>query len=148
MIKTYSARPSEISHQWYLVDASGQTLGRLATLIATYLQGKHKPTYTAHLDSGDNIVVINAAQIRVTGNKLRDKKYYHHSGYPGGIKAVSLAQALAKDPAGVTCQAVKGMLPKNRLSAQMLAHLRVYPDAQHPHAPQQPQILGVPHDRD
>lgn len=143
MIKTYSPKPTELSHGWYLIDADGQTLGRLATEIATLLLGKNKPQYTAHLDCGDNVVVINAAAIRVTGNKLEDKKYYRHSGYPGGIKETSLAEQMERNPARVIEHAVSGMLPKNRLQDDRLKRLRVYPTAEHPHAPQSPITLGA-----
>lgn len=143
MTKTYSAKPSEITRQWYVVDAAGMTLGRLATVVATHLTGKHKPMYTTHIDCGDTVVVINAAQITVTGNKLTDKKYYRHSGYPGGIKEVSLERQLATKPERVIEQAVKGMLPKNRLQAARLVRLKVYAGAEHPHAPQNPVTLGV-----
>lgn len=142
-MKTYSAKPSEVTHEWYLIDAADQTLGRLATQIATYLIGKHKPVYTAHIDCGDNIVVINAAQIKVTGNKLADKKYYRHSGYPGGIKEVNLEKLMQTHPERAIEYAVKGMLPKNRLQAERLKRLKVYTTAEHPHNPQNPQTLGV-----
>jgi large subunit ribosomal protein L13 len=115
MIKTYSPKPAELTHEWYVVDASAYTLGRLATLVATYLLGKHKPQFTPHLDCGDNIVVINAAQVQITGNKLESKKYYRHSGYPGGIKDIDLATLLQRNPALAIENAVAGMLPKNRL---------------------------------
>ena len=140
---TYSARPTDVTHNWYVVDASGKTLGRLATTIATYLQGKHKPIYTAHIDCGDNVVVINAAQIKVTGGKLQDKMYYRHSGYPGGLTAIRLVDQLAKDPTKVIEETVRGMLPKNRLSAERLKRLKVYPTAEHPHDPQQPKRLEI-----
>ncbi|HSX02543.1 MAG TPA: 50S ribosomal protein L13 [Candidatus Saccharimonadia bacterium] len=141
-MKTYSPKPTELTHDWYIVDAEGQTLGRLATLIATYLLGKHKPQFSAHLDCGDNIVVINAAKIAVTGNKLEDKKYYRHSGHPGGIKETSLAALLERNPAQVLEKAVAGMLPKNRLHDDRMYRLKVYPTAEHPHAPQAPKPLG------
>jgi large subunit ribosomal protein L13 len=142
MMKTYSPKPHELTHDWYLIDADGQTLGRLATIIATYLMGKHKVRSTAHLDSGDNIVVINAAKVAVTGSKLSDKFYYRHSGYPGGIKDTSLAEQLEKNPAVVIEHAVHGMLPKNRLMDDRLYRLKVYPGADHPHAGQNPKVLG------
>src|SRR5437870_5051582 len=107
-MKTYSAKPTEVTRMWYIADAKDQTLGRLATVIATYLMGKHKPQYTTHIDCGDSIVVINAADIKVTGNKLEDKKYYRHSGYPGGIKEITLADQLKKDPTKVIEHAVRG----------------------------------------
>jgi large subunit ribosomal protein L13 len=142
MIKTYSPKPAELTHDWYLIDAADQPLGRLSTQIATYLLGKHKVRYSAHLDSGDNIVVINAAKVALTGNKLADKKYYRHSGYPGGIKETSVADALKQNPARVIEEAVAGMLPKNRLQDDRLRRLKVYPGAEHPHAGQNPKILG------
>lgn len=141
MFKTYSPKPSELTHDWYIIDAEGQTLGRLATLVATYLLGKHKVQFSPHLDCGDNIVIINAAKISVTGNKLEDKKYYRHSGYPGGIKETSLAELLARNPASAIEKAVTGMLPKNRLTDDRLRRLKVYPAAEHPHAPQSPKPL-------
>jgi large subunit ribosomal protein L13 len=142
MMKTYSPKPAELTHDWYLVDAEGQTLGRLATLIATYLMGKHKVRYSAHLDCGDNVVVINAGKIAVTGNKLEDKKYYRHSGYPGGIKETSLAELIERNPAGAIEKAVTGMLPKNRLQDDRLYRLKVYAGTEHPHAGQNPKPLG------
>lgn len=140
-MKTYSPKATEITRQWYIVDAKDQTLGRLASQLATILQGKQKPGYATHIDGGDFIVVINASNIKVTGNKLEDKKYYHHSGYPGGIKEASLAQAMTKDPAWVIKHAVEGMLPKNRLADNRLARLKVYAGSDHPHDPQTPTPL-------
>ena len=140
--KTYSPKPQELTHDWYLVDASNYTLGRLATLVATYLMGKHKVRFSAHLDCGDNVVVINAANINVTGNKLEDKKYYHHSGYPGGIKETDLATLLQNNPAKVIEHAVAGMLPKNRLQDERMRRLKVYAGTEHPHAGQNPKPLG------
>jgi len=141
-MKTYSPKAAEISRSWYLVDAKDQTLGRLATHLATILQGKQKPGYASHLDGGDFIVVINASQIKVTGNKLEDKKYYHHSGYPGGIKEASLAERMSKDPTWVIKHAVQGMLPKNRLADNRLARLKVYAGSDHPHDGQTPTPLN------
>lgn len=141
-MKTYSPKPTEVTHDWYIVDAEGQTLGRLATLIATYLLGKHKPQFSGHLDCGDNVVVINAAKITVTGNKLEDKKYYRHSGYPGGIKETSLAALMERNPAIVIEKAIAGMLPHNRLHDDRMYRLKVYAGAEHPHAPQAPKPLG------
>lgn len=142
-MKTYSAKPVEVTRAWYLVDAQGQTLGRLATVIASYLTGKHKPMYTSHIDCGDTIVVVNAAQIAVTGNKLEDKSYFHHSGYPGGIKEVSLANQMLKDPTEVIRHAVAGMLPKNKLTDERLKRLKIYPTAEHAHQAQSPQTLTI-----
>ncbi len=138
MIKTYSQKPAEVDQKWYIIDAKNQTLGRLATQIATLLTGKDKPSYSPHVVGGDVVVVINAKNIAVTGKKLTDKMYYRHSGYPGGIKEESLAEALEKHPNRVIEHAVAGMLPKNKLQAVMLKNLKVYADDQHPHAPQKP----------
>lgn len=138
MIKTYSQKPAEVDQKWYIVDAKGQTLGRLATQIARLLTGKDKPSYSPHINGGDVVVVINAKNIVVSGKKLTDKMYYRHSGYPGGIKEESLAEALEKHPNRVIEHAVAGMLPKNKLQAVMLKNLKVYADDQHPHAPQKP----------
>ncbi len=143
MIKTYSAKPKELTHDWIIVDAASLTLGRLATVVATRLIGKHKPQYTAHLDCGDNVIVINAAQIKVTGNKLEEKKYHRHSGYPGGIKETTLADEMQKRPAVVIERAVSGMLPKNRLQDVRMNHLKVYATAEHPHDPQKPTKLEI-----
>ncbi len=128
---------------WYLVDAQGRTLGRLATEIARRLRGKHKPEYTPHVDTGDYIVVVNAAKIRVTGNKLKDKLYQHHTGYIGNLKTVTLETRLAEAPEGVLTDAVKGMLPKNKLGAAMLKKLRVYGGPEHDHEAQQPETLAL-----
>lgn len=143
MMKTYSAKPSEVTRNWYVVDAAGMNLGRLATVLATHLTGKNKPMYTPHIDCGDNVVVINASKVTVTGNKLTEKKYYRHSGYPGGIKEVSLEKQLTTHPERVIQHAVAGMLPKNRLQAERLKRLKVYGGAEHPHAPQNPVTLEI-----
>ncbi len=145
MMKTYSAKPSEVTRQWYIVDAKGMNLGRLATLIATHLMGKHKPMYTTHIDCGDSVVVINAAAITVTGNKLADKKYYRHSGYPGGIKETTLERLLESHPERPIEHAVAGMLPKNKLHADRMKRLKIYAGADHPHDPQLPKQLGAHH---
>jgi large subunit ribosomal protein L13 len=142
-MKTYSAKPTDVTRRWILIDASEAPLGRVATTIATYLTGKNKPMYTAHIDCGDNVVVINAAQLVVTGNKLQDKKYYRYSGFPGGMKEISLADKLEKDPASVIEAAVKGMLPKNKLAADRLARLRVFADENHEHTAQKPEKVSV-----
>lgn len=142
-MKTYSAKPSEVTHDWYVIDAADQTLGRISTLIATHLIGKHKPQYTAHIDCGDNVVVTNAAQIRVTGNKLTQKRYYNHSGYPGGLKETVLEDMMSKSPTKVIEHSVKGMLPKNRLQDVRMKRLKVYASADHPHNPQNPKELGA-----
>ena len=141
MMKTYSPKPTELTHDWFIIDASGQTLGRLASQIATLLMGKHKPQFSAHIDCGDNVVLINSAHIAVTGAKLTDKKYYRHSGYPGGIYETSLEDMLVKNPNKVIETAVGGMLPKNRLHDDRMKRFKVYPTAEHPHAPQQPVTL-------
>jgi large subunit ribosomal protein L13 len=137
-VKTYTVKASDIERQWWLVDASGQTLGRLATRIATLLEGKHKPIYSPHLDTGDHVVVVNAGKVKVTGDKLIQKRYYRHSGYPGGLKEESLQTLLARKPELVIERAVKGMLPQNRLGRAMFKKLKVYGGAEHPHQAQQP----------
>lgn len=143
--KTYSAKPTEVTRRWILIDASEAPLGRVATTIANYLIGKNKPMYTPHIDCGDYVVVINAAKLVATGNKMADKKYYRHSGYPGGIKEATLSEKLAKDPASVIEAAVKGMLPKNKLAPGRLARLRVFADENHQHTAQQPEKVEVKH---
>lgn len=142
-MKTYSAKPSDITRNWVLIDASEAPLGRVATVIATYLTGKNKPIYTAHIDCGDNVVVINAANLVVTGNKLKDKKYHRYSGYVSGLKTATLEEKLAKDPASVIEAAVKGMLPKNKLAAERLNRLRVFADENHTHTAQKPEKVEV-----
>jgi large subunit ribosomal protein L13 len=142
-VKTYAVKASEIERQWWVVDASDQTLGRLATRIATLLEGKHKPTYSPHLDTGDHVVVVNAGRIKVTGNKLLQKRYYRHSGYPGGLKEESLQALLARKPELVIERAVKGMLPQNRLGRAMFKKLKVYDGPDHPHQAQQPQAAEL-----
>lgn len=143
MNKTYSAKPSEVSRNWILIDASEAPLGRVATTIATYLTGKNKPMYTPHIDCGDYVVVINAGKLKVTGNKLEDKKYYNYSGFPGGMKETTLKQKLEKKPTNAIELAVKGMLPKNKLSPERMKRLRVFADENHGHAAQQPQKVEV-----
>ena len=142
-MKTYNAKPGEISRDWYLVDADGQTLGRLATEIADVLRGKRKPQYTPHVDTGDFIVVVNAEKVRVTGNKLDQKRYYRHSGYPGGLKSRLLREQLDRRPTEVIRTAVKGMLPKNKLAARQLTKLKVYAGPDHPHEAQAPKELPL-----
>ena len=137
-MKTYAVKASEIERTWWVVDAADQTLGRLATRIATLLEGKHKPIYSPHLDTGDHVVVVNAAKVKVTGNKLVQKQYYRHSGYPGGFREESLQAVMARKPEIVIERAVKGMLPQNRLGRAMIKKLKVYPGADHPHQAQQP----------
>jgi large subunit ribosomal protein L13 len=142
-MKTYSAKPGAVSNDWYVVDAQGKVLGRLAARIAMRLRGKHKPEYTPHVDTGDYIVVVNAAKIRVTGNKAEDKKYYRHTGYPGGIREMNFAKLHAKYPGRVLQKAVKGMLPKGPLGNAMLKKLKVYAEGAHPHSAQQPKALEI-----
>jgi large subunit ribosomal protein L13 len=142
-MKTYSAKPKEIEQRWFLVDAEGQTLGRLATRIADTLRGKRKPEYTPHIDTGDFVIVVNAEKISVTGNKIRDKRYYRHSGYPGGLKSRSLGDMLERRPEEVIRMAVKGMLPRNRLARKQLTKLKVYAGPEHPHAAQQPRPMEI-----
>jgi len=140
-MRTYSAKPGEVSRDWYVVDASEHTLGRLATRIATVLRGKHKPEFTPHVDTGDFVIVVNADKVNLTGSKLDNKMYYRHSQYPGGLKAVPAREVLATDPERAIQQAVKGMLPKNRLSRQLIKKLKVYGGAEHPHKAQAPSPL-------
>ena len=141
--KTYSAKPNEIKHDWVLIDADGLVLGRLAALVATRLRGKHKVTYTPHMDCGDNVIVINAAKVQLTGNK-RQENYYWHTGYPGGIKSRTKEEILeGEHPERVLTLAVKRMLPSNRLSRKIMTNLRVYAGSDHPHEAQSPEILDV-----
>ncbi len=142
-MKTFSAKPEEVRRSWYVVDASGKTLGRLASELALRLRGKHKPEYTPHVDTGDYIVVINADRIRVTGNKLQDKIYYRHTGYIGNLKSTKLGTLMATAPEQVLTKAVKGMLPKNSLGRSMLRKLRVFAGPEHSHTAQQPQVLEI-----
>ena len=140
---TASAKPAEVRRDWYLIDAEGKTLGRLASECARRLRGKHKPTYTPHVDTGDYLVVVNAEKIRVSGNKLTDKRYYRHTGYIGHLRSVSLAQMLDKHPERVIEFAVKGMLPRNPLGRAMMKKLKVFAGSEHRHAAQQPQPLEI-----
>ena len=142
-MKTYFANDNIIEHKWYVVDASGKVLGRMATQIAKYLRGKHKPEFTPHADTGDYIIVTNASKIKVTGKKTSDKVYYSHSGYPGGIKEITFEKLLEKDATKVIERAVKGMLPKNPLGRAMLSKLKVYAGAEHPHTAQQPEAINL-----
>lgn len=142
-MKTYSTRPADLKREWYVVNAEGKTLGRLAAGIARILKGKHKPIYTPHLDCGDYVVVLNAGKIRVTGKKLEDKVYVRHSGYPGGLKETILREQLEKHPERVIKTAVWGMLPHGRLGRQMFKKLKVYGRADHPHLAQRPKTLEV-----
>jgi large subunit ribosomal protein L13 len=142
-MKTFSARPETVKRDWYVVDATGKTLGRLATEVATRLRGKHKPEYTPHVDTGDYIVVINAERVHVTGRKLTDKFYFKHTGYIGNLKTTRLDELLEKHPERVIERAVKGMLPKGPLGRAMHKKLKVYRGVQHPHEAQQPQSLEI-----
>ena len=142
-MKTFSAKPQEVRREWCVIDAEGRTLGRIATEIARRLRGKHKAEYTPHVDTGDYIVVVNADKVATTGRKLSDKVYYHHTGYIGNLKAMTLDQMLQRHPERVIEQAVKGMLPRNPLGRQMLKKLKVYAGTEHPHAAQQPRELEI-----
>lgn len=139
-MKTYMAKPLEVERKWYVIDASGQTLGRLASEVAAILRGKHKPTYTPHVDTGDFVIVINADKIVLSGNKLDQKMYRRHSGYPGGLKEMTYRNLLAKKPEKAIEIAVKGMLPKNRLGRKMFTKLKVYRGSEHPHQAQKPEV--------
>ena len=141
MTKTYSVKTADIKREWRVVDADGATLGRLATLIATMLRGKHRATFSTHIDTGDPVIVLNASKIKVTGRKLQAKQYVRHSGYPGGMRTESLERLLARRPEEVIRRAVRGMLPRNRLGEQMIRKLHVYAGAEHPHAAQRPTEL-------
>ena len=142
-MKSFNAKPAEVSRDWFLIDARGKTLGRLATEVARRLRGKHKPVYTPHVDTGDYIVVINASRVRVTGNKRTDKLYQHHTGYIGGLKTERFADLQARAPERIIENAVRGMLPRNPLGRAMFGKLKVYGGAEHPHAGQQPQPLEI-----
>jgi len=142
-MRTYNAKPGEVERRWYVVDADGQTLGRLATRIADTLRGKDKAQYTPHVDTGDFVVVVNAEKVVVTGNKLDQKRYYRHSGYPGGLRSRTLREQLERRPTEVIRKAVKGMLPKNRLARQQINKLKIYAGPEHPHEAQAPQPLEV-----
>jgi len=140
-MKTWTAKPNELERRWYVVDAEGQNLGRLATRIADTLRGKRKPQYTPHVDSGDFVVVVNAEKVAVTGKKLEQKLYYRHSGYPGGLRVRTLAEQLERRPTEVLRKAVKGMLPRNRLASQQISKLKIYAGPEHPHEAQKPEPL-------
>ena len=142
-MKTYSAKPSDVTRAWYVIDASEAPLGRVATRVATLLTGKGKPMFTSHIDTGDFVIVINADKLVVTGKKLQDKKYYRHSGFPGGIKEASLADKMAKDSTEVITHAVRGMLPVNKLRDGRLKRLKVYAGAEHKHEAQKPETLSL-----
>lgn len=142
-MKTVSAKSGDFTQDWFLVDADGKILGRLASEVASVLRGKKKPIFTPHVDTGDFVVVVNAEKIRLTGNKLKDKKYYSHTGYPGGIKEITAEKLLAKKPEELVIRAVRGMLPKNRLGRKMIKKLKVYTGPEHPHGAQSPKTLSL-----
>lgn len=143
MTRTYSAKPADIQRKWYLVDAEGKTLGRLASRVASVLRGKHKPIFTPHVDTGDHVVVVNAEKVHLTGDKVRRKTYYRHSGFPGGLKSETVEEVLRKKPSAVVERAIKGMLPKNPLGKQMGRKLNVYAGPTHPHKAQRPEPLTL-----
>lgn len=143
MARTYSAKEADIKRKWYVVDADGKTLGRLATQIAIVLRGKHKPIFTPHVDTGDHVIVVNAEKIHLTGDKVRQKTYYRHSGYPGGLKSETVKDVLARKPSAVVERAIKGMLPKTTLGKQMARKLNVYAGPTHPHQAQRPEALPL-----
>lgn len=142
-MKTYYAKPGEVEREWLLIDAEDQVLGRVATQAAKILRGKHKPQYTPHVDTGDFVIIINADKVRLTGNKANEKIYYHHTGYPGGLRSETFAEAMAKHPERVVEHAVKGMLPKTTLGRQQGMKLKVYAGPDHPHAAQKPRKIEV-----
>ncbi len=138
-MRSFQAKPLEVQRKWHLVDAKGKTLGRLAVQVATLLRGKHKPIFTPNVDTGDHVVIINAGEVRLTGNKLQKKIYYHHTGYPGGIKSITAKHLLEKKPTKVLSKAIRGMLPKTPLGKQMARKLRIYAGPEHPHTAQNPE---------
>lgn len=142
-MKTYSAKPGEVERQWFVIDLEGQTVGRAATQIATLLRGKHKPQFTPHVDTGDFVVVINADKVVFRGNKLDQKMYYRHSGYPGGLYESTAREVLARDPGRIITSAVRGMLPKTTLGRQLLKKLKVYAGPEHPHQAQEPEVFEL-----
>ena len=142
-MKTYMAKPNEVERKWYLIDAEGKTLGRLATEVATLLRGKHKPTYTPHIDTGDNVIIINCSKIVLTGNKLDQKTHKYHTGYPGGLKEITYKDFLDKTPDRAVYLAVKGMLPKNKLGKKMIKKLRVYSGSEHEQQAQVPEVYEL-----
>ncbi len=141
--RTFSAKKSDVEEKWWLVDARGKVLGRMASEIARVLRGKNKPIFTPHVDTGDFVIVINAVKVRFTGNKLKDKVYYHHSGYIGGLKSITAEKLIEKNPTEVVRRAVKGMLPKNRLGRKLIKKLKIYAGGEHPHQAQHPEILDI-----
>lgn len=142
-MKTFVPKQDDIERRWYVVDADGQVLGRLASRVAQILRGKHKPMYTPHLDVGDHVIIINAGKIQLSGKKSMQKRYYHHTGYPGGLRSDSFLKLRREHPERVLQHAVRGMLPHNKLGRQMIKKLKVYPDAEHPHSAQQPEVLTI-----
>ena len=142
-MKTYVPKAGEVKHSWFVVDADGVPLGRLATLVASILKGKHKPAYTPHLDLGDHVVVVNCERVRLTGSKMSQKEYVHHTGYPGGLRVKPIAEVMEKRPEDVVRLAVRGMIPRNKLGRAIMKKLKVYRGAAHPHAPQRPESLAV-----
>lgn len=142
-MKSYVAKPQEVERKWYVVDAEGKTLGRLATQVATILRGKHKPTFTPHVDTGDFVIILNAEKVKLTGKKLDQKMYRWHTGYPGGLKERTYRDMINNKPEKVVFSAIKGMLPKNKLGRQMIKKLRVYRGSEHGHQAQQPEILDI-----
>jgi large subunit ribosomal protein L13 len=142
-MKTYQAKKEELEHKWYLVNAEGKVLGRMAAELVKILKGKNKPTYTPHLDTGDFVIVVNAGKVTLTGKKLKDKIYYHHTGYPGGIKEMNAEKLLAKKPTEMIRMAVRGMLPKNSLGRQMIRKLKIYTGPNHPHEAQKPITINI-----
>lgn len=143
MTRTYSAKKADLKRKWYVVDAEGKTLGRLATQVAIVLRGKHKPIFTPHVDTGDHVIVVNAEKIHLTGDKVRQKTYYRHSGYPGGLKSETVKDLLAHKPSAIVERAIKGMLPKTPLGKQMARKLNVYAGPTHPHQAQQPEAMAL-----
>lgn len=143
MRTTYMAKPNEVERKWHVIDAAGQTLGRLASEAASLIRGKHKPQFTPHVDTGDFVIIVNADKIRLSGNKLQDKKYYRHSGYPGGLKVTTAGEMLEKNPTRMVELAVHGMLPKNRLGERLKLKLKVYAGPDHPHQAQNPQVYEL-----
>ncbi|WP_427340489.1 50S ribosomal protein L13 [Caloranaerobacter sp. DY30410] len=142
-MKSFLAKPQEIERKWYIIDAEGKTLGRLASEVAKILRGKHKPIYTPHVDTGDHVIIINAEKIVLTGKKLEQKYYRYHTGYPGGLKEVPYKKLMAENPEKAVFLAVKGMLPKNRLGRKMIKKLRVYRDSEHKHQAQKPEVYEI-----
>lgn len=142
-MKSYMAKPQDIEHKWYVVDAADRPLGRIASEVAKVLRGKHKPTFTPHMDTGDFVIILNAEKVKLTGKKWQNKKYYHHSGYPGGLKETTYDKLRAKSPEMILQLAIKGMLPKNTLGRAQLKKLKIYAGAEHPHQAQQPEELKI-----